>query len=155
MSCRQPISAAKKRFTVAEWEYLENMSKHAGLIVRQNDLDQYAPPNHEGTVNVRLADKEFCDRFEMILGTVKPGGEAAPHSHDVEHQIIYILKGQAEVTLGDDPAVICGPGDVIRIPPKLEHAIIATGDEDYQCVMIYSPPLPKRREVTVSEKWAL
>lgn len=131
------------------------MAKHAALIAHQNDLDQYAPPDHEGTVNVRLADQTFCDGFEMILGTVKPGGEAEPHSHDVEHQIIYILKGQAKVTLGDDPAVICGPGDVIRIPPKLEHAVAVIGDEEYQCVIIYSPPLPKRPEVTVADKWTL
>ena len=128
------------------------MAKHAELIVQQNDLEQFAPPGHGGTVNVRLADKEFCDAFEMLLGTVKPGGEAEPHSHDVEHQIIYILKGQAEVTLGDDPMVICGPGTVIRIPPKLEHGIVAVGEEDYQCVIIYSPPLPKRDEAAVAEK---
>ena len=128
------------------------MAKHAKLIVQQNDLDQFAPPGHGGTVNVRLADKEFCDGFEMLLGTVKPGGEAEPHSHDVEHQIIYILKGQAEVTLGDDPTVLCGPGTVIRIPPKLEHGIVAVGEEDYQCVIIYSLPLPTRNEEIVSEK---
>ena len=131
------------------------MAKHSELIVEQNDLDQYAPPGHGGTVNVRLAGKEFCDAFEMLLGTVKPGGEAEPHSHDIEHQIIYILKGQAKVTLGDDPAVIRGPGTVIRIPPKLEHGIVAIGEEDYQCVIIYSPPLPKRNDVVVAEKRTL
>lgn len=106
-------------------------------------------------MNVRLADGTFCNRFEMILGNVKPGGEATPHSHDVEHQIIYVLKGQAEVRLGNDPVVTCGPGDVIRIPPKLEHAVVVTGEEEYQCVMIYSPPLPKREEVPVAVKWPL
>ncbi len=131
------------------------MAEHTALIAHQNDLDQFSPPDHNGTVNVRLVDKTFCDSFEMILGTVKPGGEAEPHSHETEHQIIYVLKGQADVRLGNDPAVTCGPGDVIRIPPKLEHAIVAKGDEEYQCVVIYSPPLQTRNDVPVAEKWAL
>lgn len=131
------------------------MATHSALISNQNDLEQFAPPNHDGTVNVRLSDKMFCEAFEMLLGTVKPGGEAEPHSHDTEHQIIYILKGQADVILGGDPPVICGPGDIIRIPPKLKHAVVTKGDEDYQCVIIYSPPLPKRPEETVAEKWSL
>ncbi len=131
------------------------MAQHSSLISNQNDLDQFAPPDHDGAVNVRLSDKTFCERFEMLLGTVKPGGEAEPHSHDIEHQIIYVLKGKAEVVLGDDPTVTCGPGDIIRIPPKLEHAIVAKGGEDYQCVIIYSPPLPKRNDVPVAEKWSL
>ena len=128
------------------------MAKHAALISHQNDLDQYAPPDHHGTVNVRLSDKSFCDAFEMVLGTVTPGGEAEPHSHDFEHQIIYILKGQADVGLGDDPMVTCGPGDVIRIPPRLQHAVVAKGEENFQCVIIYSPPLPKRNDVPVPRK---
>ncbi len=128
------------------------MAKHNTLISQQNDLDQFAPPDHVGTTNVRLSDKDFCDAFEMVLGTVAPGGEAEPHHHETEHQIIYILRGQANVGLGDDPKKLCGPGTVIRIPPNLKHAVVATGDEDFQCVIIYSPPLPKREDVPVLAK---
>jgi quercetin dioxygenase-like cupin family protein len=131
------------------------MAKHAALIAHKNDLDQFAPPDHKGTVNIRLSDKSFCDAFETVLGTVTPGGEAEPHRHENEHQIIYILQGSADVGLGDDPMTTCGPGDVIRIPPKLEHAVVAKGDEDFQCVIIYSPPLPKRNDEPVAEKRVL
>jgi len=126
------------------------MTRYSDLIDHKNDLTQYAPPGHQGTVNVRLSDKNFCDAFEMVLGTVAPGGEAEPHHHDREHQIIYVLRGEADVTLGDDPAVRCGPGAVIRIPPKLEHAVVARGDEDFQCVIVYAPPLPKRDDTPVT-----
>jgi quercetin dioxygenase-like cupin family protein len=127
------------------------MAKHAGLIANKNDLDQFAPPDHHGTVNVRLSDERFCDAFEMVLGTVVPGGEAEPHHHDREHQIIYILHGQADVRLGDDPARVCGPGDVIRIPPGLEHAVVAKGAEEFQCVIVYSPPLLPRDDRLMPE----
>lgn len=122
---------------------------HNGLIRNQNDIQAYIPPGHEGTVNIRLVDKTFCGTFEMNLGVVQPGGEASPHLHEDEHQVIYILDGNAEVVLGDDPAVVCGPGAVIEIPPKLLHAVYVTGDRPLKALVLYSPPLPPRAEIPV------
>jgi mannose-6-phosphate isomerase-like protein (cupin superfamily) len=123
---------------------------HNGLIRNQNEIGAYVPPGHEGTVNIRLVDKTFCGAFEMNLGIVQPGGEASPHLHEDEHQVIYILDGSAEVVLGDDPAVVCGPGSVIEIPPKLLHAVYVTGERPLKAVILYSPPLPPREEIPVS-----
>ena len=119
------------------------------LIQNENEIPAYIPPGHEGTVNVRLIGKEFCGAFEMNLGTVQPGGEASPHHHDDEHQVIYFLEGLADVVLGDDPAVECGPGTVVRIPPKLKHAVYAKGEVPLKVLVLYSPPLPPRDEVAV------
>lgn len=120
-----------------------------GLIRRQDDIPAYIPPGHEGTINIRLVEKEFCGAFEMNLGTVQPGGEASPHLHENEHQVIYILDGSAEVILGDAPPVECGPGAVIEIPPKLLHAVYVTGDRPLKAIVLYSPPLPPREEIPV------
>ena len=92
-------------------------------------------------MNVRLVDGGFCGRFEMNLGTVQPGGEAQPHWHGTEHQVMYVLEGECEVTLGDDHPVTCGPGTVVRIPPKLRHRVVATGDTPMRAIVLYSPPL--------------
>lgn len=117
------------------------------LIEHIDDLPAYAPPGHSGTRNVRLVEKDFCGRFEMILGEIAPGGAADTHAHDKEHQVIYILSGQAEVTLGDEPPRDCGPGTVIRIPPGLMHTVLATGAEPLKLIVLYSPPLPPRNDV--------
>jgi quercetin dioxygenase-like cupin family protein len=83
----------------------------------------------------------------MNLGIVQSGGEASPHSHETEHQVVYIREGLADVVLGDGPAVECGPGTVIRIPPKLVHGVYAKGDRPLKVIVLYSPPLGPRVEL--------
>lgn len=124
-------------------------NRHRSLIEHQDDIGAYVPPDHRGTVNVRLVDGAFCGRFEMNLGTVQPGGEAEPHWHETEHQVMYVLDGECEVTLGDDRPVTCGPGTVVRIPPKLRHRVVATGDSPMRAIVLYSPPLGPRNEIPV------
>ena len=121
-------------------------SEHADLIQHIDDMAKYSPPDHQGTVNVRLIDKSFCGTFEMNLGTVQPGGEAEPHSHETEHQVFYVLEGECDVTLGDSAPVRCRPGTVVRIPPKLMHRVVAIGDTAMKGIVIYSPPLGPRDE---------
>jgi quercetin dioxygenase-like cupin family protein len=111
------------------------------LIQHISELPGYSPPAHHGTVNRRLVTREFGAGFEMILGQVAPGGEASRHYHVDEAQIVYILKGEAEVSLGDAPARRCGPGTVVRIPKGLTHEVVTIGDETLEVLVLYAPPL--------------
>jgi quercetin dioxygenase-like cupin family protein len=111
------------------------------LIQHISELPGYSPPAHHGTVNRRLVTREFGAGFEMILGQVAPGGEASRHYHVEEAQIVYILKGKAEVSLGDGPARRCGPGTVIRIPKGVTHELVTIGDETLEVLVLYAPPL--------------
>ena len=111
------------------------------LIQHVSELPAYSPPAHSGTVNRRLVGREFDAGVEMILGRVAPGGEASRHYHVEEAQIVYILKGEADVALGDDPPRRVGPGTVIRIPKGLAHEIVTVGDEALECLVLYAPPL--------------
>ncbi len=114
------------------------------LICHKDDLEAYSPPGHGGTVNVRLFDKSFCPNFEMVLGVIEPGGVADKHHHETEHQAMYVLAGKAEVTLGEEAPVDCGPGAVIRLPPLVDHHVLSAGVEPLQLMIVYSPPLPVR-----------
>ena len=111
------------------------------LIEHVSDLPAYSPPAHSGTVNRRLVDREFGAGFELIFGQIEPGGEASRHYHVDEAQIVYILKGEADVALGDEPPQRCGPGTVIRIPKGLAHEVVAVGDAALECLVLYAPPL--------------
>ena len=112
-----------------------------GLIQHVSELPAYSPPAHSGTVNRRLVGREFGAGFEMILGQVAPGGEASRHYHVDETQIVYILKGEADVALGDELSRRCGPGTVIRIPKGLPHEVVTAGDQALECLVLYAPPL--------------
>src|SRR5437764_2841592 len=98
------------------------------LIQNISELVPYSPPAHSGTVNRRLVGREFGAGFELILGQIAPGGEASRHYHVDEAQVVYILKGEADVALGDDPPTRCGAGTVVRIPKGLAHEVVAVGE---------------------------
>ena len=116
-------------------------------IEHADDLPAYGPPGHTGTRNVRLVDRDFCGRFEMVLGRILPGGVAEAHAHAEHHQVVYVVAGEAEVRLGADPPVVSGPGTVIRIPPGLVHEVRASGAATLELIVLYSPPLPPRDDV--------
>ena len=105
------------------------------------EMPAYTPPGHAGATNIRLVEPDFCGSFSMARGVVQPGGEAEPHHHNHEHQIIYIIGGEADVTLGGDAPVRCRAGSIVRIPPGLRHRVVSLGPEPLDTLVIYSPPL--------------
>ena len=109
-----------------------------------DDLETYTPPGHAGTTNRRLTTGEFCEHFELVHGTLEPGGVAHRHSHDTEAQVIYVLEGEADVVLGEAPVVRCVAGSIIRIEPKLEHEVTSVGATPLKLIIVYSPPLQPR-----------
>jgi len=122
------------------------------LIRHVSELAAYSPPAHSGTVNRRLVEREFGAGFEMILGRLAPGGEASRHYHVEEAQVVYILKGEADVALGDEPPRRVGPGTVICIPKGLAHEIVTAGEEALECLVLYAPPLGPHGFVEVPRK---
>ena len=123
--------------------------RNESFILHEDMLAKYSPPGHDRTVNIRLCDRKFCDRFELVLGEIEPGGVAERHHHDTEYQAMYVLSGSARVTLADDPHVDCGPGTIVRLPPKLDHHVLSLGPDPLKLMIVYSPPLPKRGDVSV------
>lgn len=125
---------------------------HDKLIQHVSELPAYLPPAHSGTVNTRLVGREFGAGFEIILGVVAPGGEASRHYHVDETQIVYILKGEADIALGDEAARRCGPGTVIRISKGVLHEVVTVGDKPLECLVLYAPPLGPHGFVEVPRK---
>lgn len=114
------------------------------LISHIDDLPRYAPPNHGGTINIRLFDRLFCENFEMVLGELEPGGQAHRHNHQTEHQAMYVLSGFAKVTIEDEEPVLCEAGAIVRFPPRVNHHVLSLGPGPLKLIIVYSPPLAKR-----------
>ncbi len=82
----------------------------------------------------------------VALVELSPGAPLGLHSHPHE-QFSTIRGGTAEFILGDE-ALRVGPGDMLRIPPGLEHGVNVLGDVP---VIILDFFVPKREDFTASE----
>src|ERR1700738_1617515 len=122
------------------------------LIQHISHLPAYSPPAHSGTAHRPLGGGGFGAGFEMILGHVAPGGEASRHYHVDEAQVVYILKGEADVALGDEPSRRCGAGTVTPTPKGLPHEVVTASDESLECLVLYAPPLGPHGFVEVPRK---
>ena len=84
-----------------------------------------------------LADNPYCkglkarsistDRMMVSTVKVKGGAKIPRHYHEAE-QIVFIQKGQARVTTGDDPVHSLGPGDIWVVPSNVVHGVEYIGD---------------------------
>ena len=73
----------------------------------------------------------------LAWGTLEPGHELNPHSHPHE-QIVYIVSGKIRFTVGDEAAIV-EPGDMLVIPPNVQHFAENLGSEPAVDLSIFSP----------------
>lgn len=105
------------------------------------DFATYSPPLHEGTVNRRLVSPDVGAGFEMIHGTLEPGGNASPHFHPTEWQVIFLLKGEGLCSVADGIPEYVAPGSVIHLPPGTPHTFDVIGEAAAEVLVVYAPPL--------------
>jgi quercetin dioxygenase-like cupin family protein len=55
-----------------------------------------------------------------------PGAIVPPHIHRVEDELIYVVEGQLEVSVGQQTFVL-EPGDLVKMPKNVSHAVRSTG----------------------------
>ena len=76
----------------------------------------------------------------VSLVNVPPGGVIGRHLHPKEIEMVYVLAGQSELTLGDADHVFVA-GQIVAIPIGLEHALRNTGPDTVKLLCIFTPPL--------------
>ena len=73
----------------------------------------------------------------LAFTTLEPGHTPNPHSHPHE-QIVYVLSGELRFVVGDDEAIV-GPGDMLVVPPGVEHYAETIGTEPAVDLSVFSP----------------
>lgn len=86
-----------------------------------------------------LASRKLGNSTTMTFGRVTiPAGIANPrHRHPNCDEILHLLSGRIEHTLGDE-RFIMEPGDTISIPSGVWHNARALSDEDAEMVICFS-----------------
>lgn len=100
------------------------------------------PPGHSpGAISKMLVRPETAGSrlVDFRISTYQPMGFVAPHHHRVQEQIYHVVEGQGLIELDGERSVM-GPGDVVFIPPGVEHAMYNTGTTDLTFFVVTTPP---------------
>jgi len=110
----------------------------AGIITTEADVETLA--FDWGTVRM-LSEPQVtgAKRHSFGITNVLPGGGHERHNHPGAEEIIYVLSGQGEQMVDDQPPVPIGPGSCVFIPDGVYHSTLNTGREPMQIIIIYSP----------------
>jgi quercetin dioxygenase-like cupin family protein len=82
----------------------------------------------------------------LAFTTLAPGHSPRPHSHPHE-QIVYMLSGRARFVVGEEETII-GPGEMLLVPPGVEHFAQTLGEEPAVDLSVFTP----RREEYAAEE---
>lgn len=97
-----------------------------------------------GTSRSILIGSEDAPNFALRRFVMEPGGGMPRHTNTVEHEQ-YILKGAAEVGIGDEVYTV-KEGDVVFIPEGIPHWYKADAEKGFEFLCIV-PNKPDRIDI--------
>lgn len=80
----------------------------------------------------------------MTLLVLQPGAAVPEHTHETSVEMLYVIEGEAEMTLEKNVFRV-GPGSAVRIPMKAVHSARVVSDRPLRAVQIYTPAGPEQR----------
>lgn len=118
LGCLLPLvtAADEPKFTVIEVEQLQVFQRHEGF--RLTTLAQTPE------MNIRV------NRLEERIKR---------HTHPTSDHFLYVIKGQIELSVGDERRVV-GAGDFVTIPRGMPHAMHKIGASEAVFLDVASPP---------------
>jgi quercetin dioxygenase-like cupin family protein len=71
---------------------------------------------------------------------VPSGSAVGHHVHAAEVETVYLLSGQAILTIGDNEALMTA-GCIVAIPSGAEHTLRNVGSESVELIAFFTPPI--------------
>src|ERR1051325_11661420 len=78
-------------------------------------------------------------RSQTAVMTIAPGEDAGPAETHGADQIVYVIEGEADITVGDE-ARRTGPGGLVMIPAGARHHVRNPGRDPLFFLTVYAPP---------------
>lgn len=85
-----------------------------------------------------------AERFSFGMVVLEPGKGHERHNHPGSEEIIFVMSGEGEQMVDDQPPVHVRPGASIYIPADVYHSTLNTGWEPLRLLVVYSPAGPER-----------
>ena len=86
-----------------------------------------------------LASGKLAQTDGLTVGRVliKKGKSNPRHRHNLSEEVLHLLRGRLEHSVGEDKVVL-EAGDTLRIPPGVFHNALSVGDEDAEMIVTYN-----------------
>jgi uncharacterized cupin superfamily protein len=118
----------------------ETLPRHVirtGALKAEEAMHVRHPLNPQSDVTIHaLSRRAGMKRAHLSLGRIPPGKESfIPHAHAQQEEFIFILEGEATVTIGDS-RIVLGSGDFVGFPTDgVVHHLANTGTRDLVYLM--------------------
>ncbi len=115
----------------------------SGYITYGEDVDSLV--FDWGTVKI-LSEPQVteAERFSFGMVILEPGKGHERHNHPGSEEIIFVMSGEGQQMVDDQPPVKVRPGASIYIPADIYHSTLNTGWEPMRLLVVYAPAGPER-----------
>jgi oxalate decarboxylase/phosphoglucose isomerase-like protein (cupin superfamily) len=122
---------------------MEMQKVGSGYIAYGEDVDSLV--FDWGTVKI-LSEPQVteAERFSFGMVVLEPGKGHERHNHPGSEEIIFVMSGEGEQMVDDQPPVKVRPGASIYIPADIYHSTLNTGWEPMRLLVVYAPAGPER-----------
>lgn len=122
MSVNNPVVPSDEAYII---EDDINGFKQSPLVVLPDGGDRLNIPGSEFVHKIKSADTNNV--FSVIEIITQPGKGVDLHVHENEDELVYLLRGEIEVTLGDQ-TMLAVPGVTALLPRGIAHGFTNVGD---------------------------
>ncbi len=110
-------------------------------LCKRDESKRFSPPGHAKTESWPLVDpNDGSKNIAVHVSEMRAGGAAFKHTHETSEQIYIITGGKAEMMVGGETFKVT-KGDVVYVPPNVEHEAKVIGRETFKSIVVFAPPL--------------
>jgi quercetin dioxygenase-like cupin family protein len=117
----------------------ESIQKEKPVLVRESEGLHILTGRRKVPVNIKISrEKDRISGLSFCVEDMTPGRKMRIHKHLNHDELIFIHKGEGNLTL-DENVYEVKTGDVVFIPRDTWHGLDNTGKENLKMVFQYSP----------------
>jgi len=120
-------------------------AKSGFVVATASKVEPLPLPGGKGRVRMLLTP-EATGGQSAYLGVLEadPGLEIPRHQHAGSDEILYVVSGAGELTVGSEK-IPFGPDEAIHLPDNQPHAVKFTGPDKTIMIQLYAPAVPEMR----------
>ena len=86
----------------------------------------------------RIRSIDTAGVFSVLEMIIEPGEGAEPHTHTREDELVHVVEGEVEVTLGDQ-TMVAAAGVIALLPRGVPHGYVNRSDRPCRIIDVILP----------------